>query len=129
MVLPSINILGSSGKYVEEKVNSKIERNKFSIFCPIPSRSTLGKSLCSFCHRAYNSFSLRITCGNPRGGVDFLGWVHFANHRVLRTATKKKMFRNIDAKTEDKREKTIASYLGMLKWGNGYKLAKQIEIV
>ena len=63
------------------------------------------------------------------GGVDFLGWVHFANHRVLRTATKKKMFRNIDAKTEDKREKTIASYLGMLKWGNGYKLAKQIEIV
>jgi RNA-directed DNA polymerase len=24
-------------------------------------------------------------------GVDFLGWIHFLNHRVLRTATKKKM--------------------------------------
>lgn len=27
-------------------------------------------------------------------GVDFLGWKHFPNHRVLRTATKKRAFRN-----------------------------------
>jgi RNA-directed DNA polymerase len=60
-------------------------------------------------------------------GVDFLGWVHFPNHRVLRTATKRKMFRNIEAKTEDKRENTIASYLGMLSWGNGWKLQQQIQ--
>jgi RNA-directed DNA polymerase len=59
-------------------------------------------------------------------GVDFLGWVHFPNHRVLRTATKNKMFRNIKARTEDKKENTIASYLGMLSWGNGYKLQNQI---
>src|SRR3989344_8678641 len=31
-------------------------------------------------------------------GLDFLGWVHFSDHRVLRTATKKRMFRNIEAK-------------------------------
>jgi RNA-directed DNA polymerase len=68
MVLPKANIFGSGGKYAEEKVNSKTERNKFSIFCPMPSRSTLGKSLCNFCQRAYDSFSLRITCGNPPGG-------------------------------------------------------------
>ena len=60
-------------------------------------------------------------------GVDFLGWIHFPDHRVLRTATKKKMFRNIEAKTEDKRKNTIASYLGMLGWGNGYKLEEQIR--
>ncbi len=62
-------------------------------------------------------------------GVDFLGWVHFPNHRVLRTATKKKMFRNIEAKTEEKRENTISSYLGMLKCGNGYKLAQKIKVI
>jgi RNA-directed DNA polymerase len=60
-------------------------------------------------------------------GADFLGWVHFPNHRVLRTATKKKMFRNIEAKTEKNKENAVASYLGMLKWGNGYKLQKQIK--
>lgn len=60
-------------------------------------------------------------------GIDFLGWVHFPNHRVLRTATKKKMFRNLQSKTEERKENSIVSYLGMLKWGNGYKLQKQIE--
>ena len=28
-------------------------------------------------------------------GVDFLGWVHFPTHRVLRTATKNRMFRKL----------------------------------
>ncbi len=60
-------------------------------------------------------------------GVDFLGWVHFPNHRVLRMATKRKMFRNIEAKAEN--ENTITSYLGMLKWGNGYKLSEKVKII
>ena len=62
-------------------------------------------------------------------GIDFLGWVHFPTHRVLRTATKRKIFRNIKSKTEEKRENTVASYLGMLKWGNGYKLSEKIKII
>ncbi|HEY4528382.1 MAG TPA: reverse transcriptase/maturase family protein [Candidatus Paceibacterota bacterium] len=48
-------------------------------------------------------------------GIDFLGWVHFPNHRVLRTVTKRRMFRNLS-------EKSLPSYLGMLRWGNTYKL-------
>jgi hypothetical protein len=60
-------------------------------------------------------------------GLDFLGWVHFPNHRVLRTSTKRKMFRNIKTRPEDKRENTVASYLGMLKWGNGCKLSEEIK--
>ncbi|MBN2094330.1 MAG: group II intron reverse transcriptase domain-containing protein [Candidatus Zambryskibacteria bacterium] len=60
-------------------------------------------------------------------GVDFLGWVHFPRHRVLRTATKRKMFRNIKLKTDEKIEDTINSYLGMLKWGNGRKLGNEIR--
>ena len=58
-------------------------------------------------------------------GVDFLGWVHFPTHRVLRTATKRRMFKNI--KTKENNENTIASYLGMLGHGDGYKLEKWIQ--
>jgi len=55
-------------------------------------------------------------------GMDFLGWVNFSDHRVLRTATKKRMFR----KTKDNPiMETLSSYLGMLGHGNGRKLIKK----
>jgi RNA-directed DNA polymerase len=56
-------------------------------------------------------------------GVDFLGWVHFPDHRVLRTATRRRMFRNLGDKTSPAR---AASYRGLLKHGNARKLAAQI---
>ena len=56
-------------------------------------------------------------------GVDFLGWVHFPNHRVPRTATKKRMFKKI---SEYSMEETIVSYLGMLSHGNTKKLQETI---
>jgi hypothetical protein len=56
-------------------------------------------------------------------GVDFLGWVHFPKHRVLRTATKRRMFRNIN---ENLKPNTIQSYLGMLSHGNTYKLRQKL---
>ena len=57
-------------------------------------------------------------------GVDFLGWVHFSKHRVLRTATKKRMLKRIN---KNSKPETIASYKGMLKHGNTYKLSKVID--
>ena len=57
-------------------------------------------------------------------GVDFLGWVHFPDHRVLRTATKRRMLRAI--RNNPKPERT-ASYLGMLKHGNAHKLATLVS--
>jgi hypothetical protein len=57
-------------------------------------------------------------------GVDFLGWVHFPHHRVLRTATKKRMWRTMREK--EGRKETVRSYLGMLTHGNGYKLQRKI---
>jgi retron-type reverse transcriptase len=57
-------------------------------------------------------------------GVDFLGWVHFPDHRVLRTATKKRMFRGIKAKGG--KTETIESYAGLLSHGNAYNLKQQI---
>jgi len=56
-------------------------------------------------------------------GVDFLGWVHFPYHRVLRTSTKRRMFERLE---ESQKDETLASYLGMLKHGNGWKLAGEI---
>ena len=57
-------------------------------------------------------------------GVDFLGWVHFPHHRVIRTSTKKRMLRTMRKNTK---LETLASYKGMLSHGNAYKLTKLIE--
>ena len=57
-------------------------------------------------------------------GVDFLGWIHFSDHRVLRTTTKRRMFRRLE---ESQTGETLSSYLGLLKHGNTYKLRKYIE--
>lgn len=57
-------------------------------------------------------------------GVDFLGWVLFPDHRVLRTVTKRRMFRGVLKNPE--REGTVQSYLGMTIHGNGYKVRKKI---
>lgn len=57
-------------------------------------------------------------------GVDFLGWVHFPNHRVLRTVTKKRMLKGV-LKNEGKRE-TVQSYLGLISHGNTRKIRNRI---
>ena len=58
-------------------------------------------------------------------GMDFLGWVHFSNHRVLRTSTKKRMFRKIIEK--DGKKSVVESYLGMLNHGNAHKLSLKVK--
>lgn len=58
-------------------------------------------------------------------GMDFLGWIHFPNHRVLRTSTKKRMFRKIIEK--DGKKSVIESYLGMLSHGNAHKLSLRVR--
>ena len=66
----------------------------------------------------------KISIRTVASGVDFLGWVHFPNQRVLRTTTKKRMFRNIE--NSDWNEATTQSYLGLLKHGNTYKLQQKV---
>lgn len=56
-------------------------------------------------------------------GVDFLGWVQFTDHRVLRTQTKKRMFRRLQ---ENYTIEALQSYLGLLKHGNTCKLKQGI---
>ncbi len=57
-------------------------------------------------------------------GVDFLGWVHFPDHRVLRTSTKRSMMRRI---RETQKPETVQSYLGLLRHGNTYKIAMNLR--
>ena len=54
-------------------------------------------------------------------GVDFLGWVTFPTHRVLRTSSKRRMIRNLKDNTNKNR---LQSYKGMLSHGNTHKLSR-----
>ena len=53
-------------------------------------------------------------------GVDFLGWIHFPNHRVLRTSTKRRMFRRAN-------EYNLTSYFGLCKHGDTFKIQEKIN--
>lgn len=59
-------------------------------------------------------------------GVDFLGWVHFPDHRIVRTITKRRMLKHI-RQTEGKKE-TVQSCLGLLSHGNAKKLSNSISM-
>jgi retron-type reverse transcriptase len=57
----------------------------------------------------------KVSIATYASGVDFLGWVHFPDHRVLRTVTKRRMLKVI---ANSPSQATTASYCGMLKHGN-----------
>lgn len=65
----------------------------------------------------------KVTICTLASGVDFLGWVHFPHHRVLRTATKRRMFRRVQAHPVPT---TLQSYLGLLGHGNTILLRGQL---
>ncbi len=62
----------------------------------------------------------KVSTQTLASGVDFLGWVHFPDHRVLRTSTKRKMLRNL---SDDAQGAKVVSYRGLLAHGNARKLA------
>lgn len=57
-------------------------------------------------------------------GVDFLGWVSFATHRVLRTSTKRRMLKKLGQNTS---REALASYDGLLGHGNAYKISQELH--
>lgn len=56
-------------------------------------------------------------------GIDFLGWVHFPDHRMLRTTTKRRMLKRLSACYT---EETLQSYLGLLAHGNMHAMQGDI---
>ncbi|HDQ22659.1 MAG TPA: hypothetical protein ENN28_01645 [Candidatus Uhrbacteria bacterium] len=57
-------------------------------------------------------------------GVDFLGWGHFPDHRILRKSTRRRMFSRIKISPNDQ---TSQSYLGLLCHGETYKLQAELK--
>lgn len=65
----------------------------------------------------------KVSIATLASGIDFLGWVHFPDHRVLRTSTKRRMFRAVNGNSS---KKTVASYRGLLSQGNTWKLKSHL---
>ncbi len=65
----------------------------------------------------------KIEMKTVASGVDFLGWVHFLNHRVLRTVTKRRMLHTLAQHSSEPR---LASYSGLLKHGDAYHLEQSL---
>lgn len=65
----------------------------------------------------------KVSIKTIASGIDFLGWVHFPDHRVLRTSTKRRAFQGIRKKEGD--EATVQSYLGLMKHGNAYRVRQE----
>jgi RNA-directed DNA polymerase len=58
-------------------------------------------------------------------GVDFLGWVHFPDRSIVRTVTKRRMFKRIVAM--EGKDATVQSYLGLLQHGNAKKTVIKVR--
>ena len=67
----------------------------------------------------------KVSISTIASGVDFLGWVLFPDHRVVRTITKQRMFRGI--KMRNCKPETIQSYLGLISHGNSWELWQKIQ--
>jgi RNA-directed DNA polymerase len=65
----------------------------------------------------------KVSIKTLASGIDVLGWVHFPNHRVLRTTTKRRAMSRV---ITDPNPAHVASYLGMLKHGNAEGIRKTI---
>ena len=66
----------------------------------------------------------KISIRTFASGVDFLGWVHFPDHRILRNVTKKRMFSKIKKFPSSDR---LTSYRGLITYGNTQKIRRQID--
>ncbi|MFA5778099.1 MAG: reverse transcriptase/maturase family protein [Candidatus Paceibacterota bacterium] len=67
----------------------------------------------------------KLSISTVASGVDFLGWVLFPDHRVVRTITKRRMFHGVKKKHGS--FETVQSYLGLLSHGNARKLESEIK--
>ena len=64
----------------------------------------------------------KVSIKTLSSGQDFLGWVSFPNHKILRTATRKRILKRIKLRPIPE---TLNSYLGLLKHGNTKKIREK----
>lgn len=56
-------------------------------------------------------------------GVDFLGWINFKDHRILRNKTKKRIFKRLNSNPN---VAMMNSYLGLVRHGNCCRIKENI---
>ena len=100
-------------RYADDFVILSTDRNELVILC-----QEIEKFLTSRLHLSLHPDKVSIE--TFASGIDFLGWVHFPKYRVLRTATKRKMFARVS-------EKNVTSYLGLLSHGNTHDLSEDLK--
>lgn len=66
----------------------------------------------------------KVSISTFASGVDFLGWVNFLRHRVLRRSTKRKIIQKFERGLSDE---SINSYLGHLSHGNAYRISSMLS--
>lgn len=78
----------------------------------------------------------KITIRKFRQGIDFLGYVLLPYHRVLRTRTRRRIFRKLCERvvahqagflTEENAEQSLQSYLGILSHANCHRLSQDLR--
>ncbi len=78
----------------------------------------------------------KVTIRKYSQGIDFLGYVLRPHHRVLRTVTKRRMFRKLHEKavasyaglfSKESAEQSLQSYLGVLSHANAHRISQQLQ--
>ena len=69
-------------------------------------------------------------------GIDFLGYVAFPYYRILRTKTRKRIFRKMNlgirnfrtgSKSKESLNQSLQSYLGVISHSNGHLLSQKLK--
>lgn len=67
----------------------------------------------------------KVSITTLASGVDFLGWVHFPHHRVLRTVTRRRVVQRLS--NPEISESCKQSCLGLLRNGNTFALRRKFQ--
>ncbi|OGY46086.1 MAG: hypothetical protein A2744_01855 [Candidatus Buchananbacteria bacterium RIFCSPHIGHO2_01_FULL_44_11] len=112
-------------QFVKHKIKAKYYIRYADDFVILSdSKTSLPKNLRSVGEFLENKLKLtlhpdKVFIKTIASGMDFLGWVSFPHHSVLRTKTKRRM---MDRVKKNVQPQTLASYIGFLKHGDTFEL-------
>ena len=78
----------------------------------------------------------KISIRKFRQGIDFLGYVVFPHHRILRTKTRRRIFRKMKSRIQDYKrgvitreavDQSLNSYLGVLSHANTFRVEENLK--
>ncbi|TSC82888.1 MAG: RNA-directed DNA polymerase (Reverse transcriptase) [Parcubacteria group bacterium Gr01-1014_20] len=122
--------LNKLDQFVKHKLKAKFYIRYTDDFVVVASnKEELAKWLSEI--RTFLSQNLKLTL-HPKKiilekhhqGTDFLGYIQFPHHRLLRTKTKRRMLKKIKKGVN---EQSLQSYLGVLSHANGHKISEEIK--